>query len=208
MLSVIHAFTLCSWEKGEREKGRKAALFHSELISGFQNALLLQPTNPSTPQCWGSLISKGAQTHKSTHTIAFFNPNIFLLANAHSHTCMPVRAHVTMRPSINKHESNEKQHNTLQLGHFKHVQEKLGTLIQQPSTGRANSCLPYPTKVPCRQKRHGSAILSLKVGRSNQTQQGLLHSVADVEKDSRSYKVKEEKGDSEADMKYCLDFQV
>lgn len=89
--SCIHSVFLRG--KGEREKGRKAALFHSELISGFQNALLLQPTNPSTPRCWGSLISKGAQTHKSTHTIAFFNPSIFLLANAHSHTHACLFAH-------------------------------------------------------------------------------------------------------------------
>lgn len=76
---------------------------------------------------------------------------------------MPVSAHTTGRPSINKHKSNEKQHNTLQLGHFKHVQEELRTPMQQSSRDRANSCLPYTNKVPCRQETHGSVLLSRRV---------------------------------------------
>lgn len=95
--------------------------------------------------------------------IAFSTPNTFLLANAHSRTCTPVSAHITGRPSINKHKSNEKQHNTLQLGHFKHVQEELRTPMQQSSRDRANSCLPYTNKVPCRQETHGSVLLSRRV---------------------------------------------
>ena len=96
------------------------------------------------------------------HMRAPSTPSTFLLAVAHSHTCMPVSAHITGRPSINKHKSNEKQHNTLQLGHFKHVQEELLMPIQQPSRDGANSCLPYPTELRCRQRRHGSALSSLR----------------------------------------------
>lgn len=152
-------------EAREGKKGRKATLFHSELISGFQMLCFCSQLTPPPPttEVWGSLKSKGAQTHERTHKIALSTPNTFLLAIAHSHTCTPVSAHITGRPSINKHKSNEKQHNTLQLGHFKHVQEELLTPIQQPSRDRANSCLPYPTELRCRQERHGSVLSSLRV---------------------------------------------
>lgn len=155
-------------ERREREREREKEKEKSDALSQWanfwkSNASLLQPTNPPTLHCRGSLKSKGAQTHEHTQKIAFPIPNTFLLANAHSHTCTPVSAHITGRPSINKHKSNEKQHNTLQLGHFKHVQEELRTLMQQPSRERANSCLPYPTTVPCRQETHSSMLLSLRV---------------------------------------------
>lgn len=48
----------------------------------------------------------------------------------------------------NQAQIKRKQHYTLQLGHFKHVKEELRTPIQQPSRDEANSCLPYPAKVP------------------------------------------------------------
>lgn len=63
---------------------------------------------------------------------------------------------MTERPSVNKHKSNEKQHNTLQQDHFRHVQEELLTLIQQPSRDGSNSCLTYPTELHCRQESWGS----------------------------------------------------
>lgn len=70
MLSVIHAFTPCSWEKGgEGKKGRKAALFHSELIFlDFKTLHFCGQLIPSAPRCWGSLIRKGAQTHQRACT--------------------------------------------------------------------------------------------------------------------------------------------
>lgn len=188
--SCIHSVFLREERGKEREKSDALSQWANFWIS---NASLLQPTNPPTPHCWGSLISKGAQTHERTHKTAFPTPNTFLLANAHSHTCTPVSAHITVRPSINKHKSNEKQHNTLQLGHFKHVQEELRTLIQQPSRDRANSCLPYPTKVPCRQEKHSSVLPSLRIWKSNQAKQGLLHSAADVEEKSKEYRVEEKR---------------
>lgn len=151
------------------------------------------PSNPSTPPTTHT--TEGPSKVKVHRHMSAHRKIAFSLLQTHfysvycslkyTHTCTPVSAHITGRPSINKHKSNEKQHNTLQLGHFKHVQEELLTPIQQPSRDRANSCLPYPAEVHRRQERHGSALPFSQsffgAWKSNQAQQGLLHWAADVE---------------------------
>lgn len=71
MLSVIHAFTPCSWEKRGRrkKKKRKVALFNSELtFLDFKTLHFCSQLNPSAPQRWGSIRRKGAQTHQHACT--------------------------------------------------------------------------------------------------------------------------------------------
>lgn len=145
------AFAQYSSRGKEREKMYALSQWANFWIS---NALLLRPANPSPPP------PRVPQRKVHTQNTAFSAPNTFLLSVAHSHTGTPVSAHITGRPSINKHKSNEKQHNTLQLGHFKHVQEELLTLSQQQPRDRANSCLPYPTELCCRQETQGLKLPS------------------------------------------------
>lgn len=140
MLSVIHAFTLCSREKkreSEGEKEKSGALSQWANFFGFQNASLLQPTNPLRP----SMLrvphkERCADAAARVHTIALANPNIFLLlANAHT---------LQRGGYVNKRDSNEKQHNALMPAHFKHVQEKVQSASQQPSVGKGQHMCAIP----------------------------------------------------------------
>lgn len=65
--SCIHSVFFREERKREK-KGRKATLFHSELISGFQMLCFCSQLNPPPPHHRGSMKSKGAQTHEHTDT--------------------------------------------------------------------------------------------------------------------------------------------